>query len=190
MMIVSYDINQYQFREWACSILRVKELDHLHERLDLNQYSNYVEKIEACRAELTANITQFSTLMLKFMRREITPLFNGIENTYLHPTFRVHIPGGKTASKYHLDRDYGVDPRKLNVWLPFTKVWGGNSIWIESEEGLGDFLAVNLEYGEALVFDGSNLCHGSVKNDTSSTRVSVDFRFIPLDRSPYIRSSL
>jgi len=68
---------------------------------------------------------------------------------------------------------------RLNVWLPLTPVWDENSIWIESEEGKEDFVPVELDYGQGLVFDDSNLRHGSKANQTPSTRVSFDFRFAP-----------
>jgi ectoine hydroxylase-related dioxygenase (phytanoyl-CoA dioxygenase family) len=100
-------------------------------------------------------------------------------NSYqVPPSFRFHF-SRKGSSSFHRDRDYGVDPAHLNVWIPFTRVWGSNSIWIESEEGKGDYSPVSLEYGQALIFDGPNLCHGSVWNNTTSTRVSMDFRFSP-----------
>jgi ectoine hydroxylase-related dioxygenase (phytanoyl-CoA dioxygenase family) len=41
---------------------------------------------------------------------------------------------------------------------------------------------VALRYGEALLFDGGKLLHGSVPNESDITRVSMDFRFAPLRR--------
>ena len=67
----------------------------------------------------------------------------------------------------------------MNLWLPFTRAWDTNTVWIESEEGTGDLRPYACDVGQILVFDGVNLLHGNVQNETDKTRVSVDFRVIP-----------
>jgi len=52
-------------------------------------------------------------------------------------------------------------------------------LWCESDYGLGDYAPMPVRYGEALLFDGGLLRHGSVPNDSGVTRVSMDFRFTP-----------
>ena len=56
----------------------------------------------------------------------------------------------------------------------------GGTIWVETEEDNGDFKPMNTKYGECVQWDGSNLTHGNKKNTTSETRISVDFRVIPI----------
>ncbi|GAA1289379.1 hypothetical protein GCM10009609_65860 [Pseudonocardia aurantiaca] len=58
-----------------------------------------------------------------------------------------------------------------------TRAFGNNTVWIEKQN-------VDAEYGEVVVvFDGANLLHGNVINDTPISRLSMDFRIIP--RSEY-----
>jgi tetratricopeptide (TPR) repeat protein/transcriptional regulator with XRE-family HTH domain len=45
--------------------------------------------------------------------------------------------------------------------------------------GIPPFRAVELDYGQALIFDGANLLHGSRSNSTAISRVSFDLRFAP-----------
>ena len=67
----------------------------------------------------------------------------------------------------------------MNFFLPFTRAYGTNTIWVESEEDEGDYKPMNIKYGEFVQWDGSNLSHGNKKNITQTTRVSVDFRVMP-----------
>ena len=39
---------------------------------------------------------------------------------------------------------------------------------------------MNFKYGEIVQWDGSNLTHGNKKNLTNTTRISTDFRVIPM----------
>jgi ectoine hydroxylase-related dioxygenase (phytanoyl-CoA dioxygenase family) len=70
----------------------------------------------------------------------------------------------------------------MNFYLPFTKAYGTNTIWVESEEDKKDFSDMKTEYGECIRWDGANLTHGNKQNLTNTTRISVDFRVIPYSR--------
>ena len=50
------------------------------------------------------------------------------------------------------------------------------------EEGKEDFTAMNANYGEYYIWNGANLLHGNKTNLTDKTRISVDFRFMPLSK--------
>jgi hypothetical protein len=98
------------------------------------------------------------------------------------PTFRVHLPGNVAVGEFHRDRDYGHSPHEENYWLPLTRAWGTNTIWIESAPDREDYQPVALSYGQILLFDGANLKHGNQVNTTERTRVSMDFRVVPLSK--------
>ena len=44
--------------------------------------------------------------------------------------------------------------------------FAGNALWCEAEYGARDYRPIDLMPGEALLFDGGYLEHGSVANDT------------------------
>ena len=99
--------------------------------------------------------------------------------SYQSPTsFRFHYCG-RSSSVFHKDRDFGVEEERLNIWVPLTKVWGDNSLWVESVIGAKDFTPITMRPGQALIFDGVNLGHGSKINTTISSRISFDFRVAP-----------
>src|SRR5690606_14485910 len=56
------------------------------------------------------------------------------------PTFRVHLVGNLGVGEWHRDRDYNHDSNELNFWMPFTDTYDTNTIWMESAEGVEDFM--------------------------------------------------
>lgn len=95
-------------------------------------------------------------------------------------TFRVQEPADRAMGCLHSDAEYGHPPAEVNWWLPVTRVWGANTLHIESEPGKGDFEPAELDYGQVLRFYGNRCQHYTVANTTGSCRVSFDFRVLPL----------
>jgi hypothetical protein len=97
------------------------------------------------------------------------------------PTFRIHLLGNVAVGEFHRDGDYNHASGEVNFWLPLTKCWESNSLWIERQRGHGDYAPVQAEPGEVLVFDAVHWAHGNRPNTTGVTRVSFDFRCIPME---------
>ena len=94
------------------------------------------------------------------------------------PTLRVSFPGNKAVGDWHRDREYNHPIEEVNIWVPITNASNSNSIWIESSFDAEDYMPVNIDFGQFLIFD-SGLKHGNVINDEKKTRISFDFRVIP-----------
>ena len=75
---------------------------------------------------------------------------------------------------FHRDRDYAHNVNEVNFWLPVTRAFDTNTIWIESEEGKEDFQPLECGVGESWMFNGCHLKHGNKINTTEQTRVSFD----------------
>ena len=95
------------------------------------------------------------------------------------PTFRVCLPGNVAVGQKHRDGDYNHPYGEINFWLPLTKVWESNGMFVESEPDKGDFAPLCLDYGQMFRFHGNRCWHYNEVNATGATRVSVDFRVIP-----------
>jgi hypothetical protein len=97
------------------------------------------------------------------------------------PVLRIHPPGDSALGHKHRDEKYGRQPWEVNLWLPLTPVFGTNSLFVESSRGKQDWHPlVALEGpGTCIRFWGSQCEHFTKPNDTSVTRVSLDFRAIP-----------
>lgn len=152
---------------------------------------------------------QIQNMYVKFISNVISPIFSEKLHYQVIPTFRFHFPnqnGYEWKDRYHTDIMLGHPPYEFNVWLPFTKVFGSNSMRLTSLndsveiyemcnnnfENLAekcqydnDFIShlssksspLDMEYGEFIIFDPKCL-HCTQHNVTNKTRISMDIRII------------
>jgi hypothetical protein len=180
MLVLRYPLDRIDFRPWARSILAVKRLEDLHRLPDPLPFANYVDRLNHYKHLLTDNFDAVAE-QYRALASFVAPLFEGINLRQNVPSFRCHLAGAGSASDFHRDGDpeYRITPGVINGWLPLTDVGGKNSLYIEWEPGSEDYRPVTLQPGEILIFDAYHLKHGSYANDTESTRISFDFRFLP-----------
>jgi len=132
---------------------------------------------------------RFLELYDAFCEHVIVPL-TGDSSAYIQrpPTLRVHLAGQPQARGkigMHKDGDYpGHCAAEINFWVPLTHASGRNSLFVESQEGRGDFQPLELEYGEVFRFHGYSCRHHTAGNDTGVTRVSFDLRAVPASCCP------
>lgn len=133
--------------------------------------------------KLRAGWDDFMDLYKDFIKNEIAPLF--LEEKELiyqkTPSFRVSQPGGKAVYVPHCDGDklHKHPTGEINVFMPLTKIFGNNSMYVESLPGLSDYTPVEGNFGDLFLFYGNKLRHFNKFNDTGVTRCSFDFRVIP-----------
>ena len=94
------------------------------------------------------------------------------------PNLRFQFPGDTAVDSWHRDSDFGHSLDEVNLWIPLTEATDSSTIWIETSQGATSYIPVLVPVGRCLVFDGANLSHGNVLNDSSRTRVSFDFRVV------------
>jgi hypothetical protein len=183
--LLSYDAGRFPFAAIAASVFKVRELSLLHEdwilynrRRGRQVTLGYADNLRL-RSLLQGlkDDALFYRVYHRFVREVVASAFGRSISYSSHPKMRVHLAGTPTVSKWHRDADITGRHEQINVWVPFTNTYEGNSLWIESDYGRGDYMAVPVGYGQALIFDGGFLSHGTVANETDSTRVSLDFRF-------------
>lgn len=171
--ILDYDPGKYRFQEWACEVLGVSSLENVHS-------SDNVKRLNRSPTlnQLTSSFKDIVENYRLFISDIIVGKIGTIDSYQCPPSFRFHYCG-RGSSVFHKDRDFGVEDGRLNVWVPLTMVSGDNSLWVENQIGAKDFKPLTMHPGQALVFDGVNLEHGSKLNTTSTSRISFDFRFMP-----------
>ena len=184
LTVFRFDPSPYRLREWACEVLGVRDLAQHHHHLMRNDDGRFVLKHRprvywASRRLLAAFGPEMRVRMADFVREEVAPRVPFRPWTELGPNFRLHEHGAEATSILHRDRHYLKERGSLKIWLPFTRVSGGGTLFVESEEGRGDLTPMRLDYGEALLFDSLNLLHGCRFNDSGSSRVSMDFIIRP-----------
>jgi hypothetical protein len=182
--IFRYDLQRFPFPDVIRNYLRTDRLDDLHSDLDLGVLTREKDQsTEFHRAYYDRFDHKFERIYERFLIDVVQP-YIGEDIIYQRiPTFRIHLPGNIAVGEFHRDRDYSHADGEINFWVPMTRAWETNTVWIESSEEAADFRPYPLEVGEVLVFDGVNLAHGNKLNETGKTRVSFDFRVIP--RSHY-----
>jgi hypothetical protein len=181
-VILEYDTNRYPFEKvLALTVFKVPALNRLHvsyqERIihhDLTYDDNL--KLRNKMQQLKDD-SLFYKLYHLWVAEVLSPHYGGHITYSAHPKMRVHLSGTDSVSNFHRDVDVTKRQEQINCYLPFTDVFDTNSIWCETDYNLKNYQPVNLKYGQALLWDGGYLSHGTIRNVTGFTRVSCDFRF-------------
>lgn len=192
MKTIIYNTSNFDFKSLVLNKFKVNSLSKIHNNQNFISYQKFTREKDQSTIyhksfyEL-AREKSFIELYRNFISEHIKPIF-GEEVVYQKiPTFRIHFPGNIAVGEYHRDRNYR-DPewakkvKEFNFFLPLTMSYGTNTIWVESEEGKEDFSPIISKYGEVIMWDGSNLLHGNKTNNEKDTRISFDFRVMPLSR--------
>lgn len=174
-----YKTFKYRFASILQRVFSCVDMSCLHEEIklfdvDTDQSSKYHKKFY----DLPEDHLFFLNFK-QFVVDEIKPLFDEPIIYQKKPTFRIHLRNNVAVGAFHRDRDYNHFTDEVNFFVPLTKAFGSNTVWVESEEGKEDFSPMEADYGEFYMWDGANLAHGNKKNETGSTRVSFDFRVLP-----------
>lgn len=186
---LNYNTNEYPFRDIICNILNTNSLSKIHKNNDFKDYELFSREKDQSTKYHKLYYNNFNNQMqstyIEFIKNIIRPLYTEPIAYQKIPTFRLHFPGNIAVGEWHKDKwyrdkEWHEEVCELNFYLPFTNAYKTNTIWVESKEDKKDFKVINAKYGEVIQWDGSNLTHGNKRNDTNTTRISVDFRVIPM----------
>lgn len=185
-MVIEYDTRRYPFqRVLAYEAFGNARLDQLHaawKRRTHREELNYNDNLRLRRRmQQLPDDSVFYKLYHAWVAKVVAPKYGNRISYSAHPKMRVHLARTGGVSEFHCDADITSRPDQINCYLPFTDVHGTATIWIENQYGARDYEPANLTYGQALLWDGGRLEHGSFPNETDSTRVSCDFRFHALN---------
>ena len=193
--VVSYDESTYGFVRMATTAMRADgllagdedasgALSRLHEGPLAPRRARKNDPYTTSLNNRMRKSREFERALSAFVRDEVCPALGVSRVAYQRrPTMRVHLSGAKAMGKPHADglEPYNHQPGEVNVWVPLTRVWGSNSLTSETKPGLGDFHAFEAGPGEFVRFDGNRCWHYTTANDTDGTRVSFDFRVVPIE---------
>lgn len=177
--ILKYSVDDYDFAGIVETALDVTPLSSLHKVIDIPEERRSDQDSLAHKAFYSHFDEAVAPVYYPFVRNKILPLFEEAICLQRVPTFRISVPGSTAVNSYHRDSDFHHQPGTRNFWLPLTRAFWTNSIWIETEVGSEQYSPMTLEVGEMLLFNAIKLRHGNQSNDTGKTRVSFDFRVVP-----------
>lgn len=193
MIIKEFSILKYNFSKFVSDAFMADDLSRLHEiRKDLlpkeklkfenesktNFHELFYKQLNA------GQLKELESCYYNFIKNEILINFtNDILYQYM-PSFRVHLPNNQAIHKWHYDadEDHRHPDWEINIFIPLTNAFGTQTIWIESVPGLQDYKPINIKYGEYAIFNGNKCMHGNKENVTQQTRVSFDFRILPINK--------
>lgn len=192
MKIFKYDKQYYNFIDLVSEVFEVSDLTSLHiNRQDLitderlNLYTESSTKFhDTFYTKLNDNWIELYELYDDFIHNEIVKVINEPFHYQKWPSFRVHIPNDQAIHTFHSDGDplHKHPPGEINFFLPLTSCYGTNTIWVESQPMKLDFKPIELKYGQYSMFNGNQCMHGNKPNKTNLTRVSFDFRIMPVSK--------
>ena len=191
--IITYDTKVYDFRGEIQKKVDFLDIENIHHTVNYDIFTLENDQSSKYHKRFYKNCdldSDFDALYRRFVKEQITKYFNCKDIIYQkRPTFRIHYNGNLAVGEFHRDSDYNHPKDEVNFFLPVTRCWDTNTIWIESETDKADYSPVSLEYGEVFVFSGGALTHGNRVNSTGTSRISVDFRCL-VGKHPKALSSL
>ncbi|HEX3542511.1 MAG TPA: hypothetical protein VHT75_18935 [Acidimicrobiales bacterium] len=177
----AYDRARYDFVSAVAEALSVERLDRLGDQHRYDRLVRETDQATEFHSRFYAAFPAIRPLYRRFIDEVVAPVIAEPFCFQSVPTFRVHLPSNVAVGEFHTDGDYNHPVGEINFWLPLTDAHDTNTVWIETSLGRGDCApAPRLGPGRMLVFDAVRWRHGNVPSETGSTRVSFDFRCIPL----------
>jgi len=189
MKTIHYNKHDYPFDLHIKDVLDASDLQKLHEKVE----GEYTDQFQVGKDSSTVFHDLFydqyrsgwpamQYLYERMISNIIAPLFGEDFLYQKFPTFRVHLKGNVAVGAFHKDADFGHPIGEINYIIPLTDSDGTASVWVESEADKGDFTAMQLRVGELVQFNGNGLTHGNKTNMEGRTRVSMDFRILPISK--------
>jgi hypothetical protein len=184
--VFRYDTAQWDLRAIVSEFFDTTALETLHcdprwnpHEQDLKLPHHFVTRNswDVSKTLREAVIERSMPLIKSLVFDHIASFVGPIRSCQPEAMMRVNFHGSRAILRFHRDSEYGQRSNMVNIWLPVTRAYGSNSMYVESEPGLSDFKPVELEYGECLMFYGTEIVHGTLDNISGGTRISYDFRF-------------
>jgi len=199
MNVFSYDTTVYKFDEIIKKIFDVSSLTDIHTYSDINNgivsrtadtSTHYHKKFYE-----SEHYSEFIQLYYKFVKEVILPIFDTTDYQFVvqkDAAFRINPPNGTALGfcpndpdgkiGFHCDSDYNHQPGEINFILTMSGQSGNNSCYIETSPHSEIYKSVDIKYGEFISFYGNKCRHYNRLNDTGVSRVSIDFRVMPISK--------
>lgn len=186
---IPFNESDFDFVYVVAGIFQEQDLKYLH-TLSMDKYT---ELFEVGKDSSTIYHKKFydqyrvgwpllEKMYERFIREVISVHFDEDFLFQAWPTWRLHLPENVAVGAFHNDAEFGHPEGEINFIIPLTNSDDTASVWVESEEGKKDFSPIKLRVGWLAQFNGNKLTHGNKINTTGFSRVSMDFRVLPLSK--------
>ena len=181
--------NKYKFIDLVTDLFQ-KSLSELH--IESNKYELFTELGKDSNTEfhklfydkLNQGWNEIEDEYDLFIVNEILP-YLGLNEALVQkfPTFRVQLPDNVAVVVNHYDSDinHKHPTGEINFVYALTDMFDTNTIYVETMPRLEEYKPILLKAGECICFNGNKCSHHNKINKTGKTRVSWDFRVLPLN---------
>jgi hypothetical protein len=185
------------FDDWSGPIETLHEFFHGSDTLEQITIDNDTKTAFHQKYYKSEHYDQMVSLYHNFVKDCVIPLFDCDDTVFViqkEPTFRINLPNNSALGVrptmqdptdrigIHCDADYNHPDGEINFMLTFGKQFGTNSCYVETAPGSDEFYPIEMNYGEFFSFYGNKCRHFNKKNDTGMSRVSIDFRVMPISK--------
>ena len=186
---ISYDKNNYKFIALLNKLFETDDLSLLHTKLE-NEYEIFREFGKDSETIFhkkfyeylkTDKGSEIKEEYEKFCKEVIFP-YLGLKRALIQkfPTIRFNLPNNIAVARKHIDSEFHPIG-EINFSYAYTDMFASNAILIETMPRDENFVRIEMKSGECTSFN-ANLCtHYNEINKTKKTRVSMDFRVLPLN---------
>tara|TARA_B100001778_G_C18590422_1_gene632030 strand:- start:344 stop:2326 length:1983 start_codon:yes stop_codon:yes gene_type:complete len=190
MKKLDYNPDDYKFIKLVSDLFET-ELSNLHEKAE-NTYELFTtigkdsntEFHNKFYAHLNNNWQEIKDEYSKFIKEVILP-FLDLEEALVQkfPSFRVQLPNNLAVVVNHYDSDslHQHPSGEINFIYALTNMYDTNSVFVEKMPLIDEYEQITLNAGETICFNGNKCKHHNKINETGKTRVSWDFRVLPLN---------
>lgn len=157
----------------------------------------------------TPLLDEFTKTYHQFVRDCVLPLWDSRESQFAvqtTPTFRIQLPQTSALGRnrdlitdqpalldtsndvigWHCDAQYNHPPGEINYIVALTPMFESNTVWFQANADGFDreehYLPVTQEPGTFFHWYGNARYHFNRINRTGKTRISFDFRIIPMSK--------
>ena len=174
---LTYSINDYDFRSIICDYLNIIQLDNIFIDQKITRSNNQSTEYHKRFYNSLDNDNRLKSLYDDFISKVVKNLFDEEIIYQVTPTFRLQAIDNVSVFAFHKDTEYGHSDKTINFFLPITKCYDTNALWVESGSS---FEPMECDYGDLITFDAVNLLHGNKVNKTGKSRISLDFRVMKM----------
>ena len=174
---LSYSTDDYDFKSIICEYLNIHQLDNIFVEQKITRENNQSTEYHKRFYSSLDNDNRLKSLYDDFISNVIKNLFDEEIIYQVTPTFRLQAIDNVSVFAFHKDTEYGHSDKTINFFLPITKCYDTNALWVESGSS---FEPMECDYGDLITFDAVNLLHGNKVNKTGKSRISLDFRVMKM----------
>ena len=178
----TYSLDDYRFPEYVAAAIGEGDLTALSGVGP--RWTWQTDQSSQWHRRFYAGFTRWREVYDRFVRIVVAPRVHEPFYYQATPSFRVHLPGNVAVGEFHTDERYHHPLGEDNFWVPLTDAAGTSSVWIADDDGV--LRAVDAHPGQVVQFSAVTRRHGNVPNVTGRSRVSFDFRCLPVRCLPEV----